>query len=52
MKTNAIISAILCFIFAAFCIIAAIVKGSFIGLIIGVVAAFIGRNFYQSREII
>lgn len=52
MKTNAIISAILCFVFAAVCIIAAIIEGSFISLIIGIVAVFIGRNFYQSREII
>ena len=52
MKTNAIISALICFITALIVIPAAIAEGSFIGLVIGIGIALIGRNFYQSREII
>lgn len=50
MKSNAIISAIICFIFAAICILAAIANYSIITAIIGITIAFIGRNFYLSRE--
>lgn len=52
MKTNAITSAILCFIAALVIILAAIAEGSLITLVIGLVIAYMGRNFYKSREII
>ena len=50
MKTNAIISAIICYLLAAIVIISAIVKVSFIGFIMGGMFFYMGRNFYLSKE--
>ena len=51
MKSNAIISAIICYLLSMIIIVAAIVKVSFIGAIIAGVLAYMGRDFYLSREV-
>lgn len=52
MKTNAIISAIICFILAGVILLAAIAQVSFIGALIGIALALMGRSFYKSAEAI
>lgn len=51
MKSNAIISAIICYLFAFIAIVAAIAELSLIGAIIGGIMAYMGRSFYLSKEV-
>lgn len=50
MKTNAIISAIICFVIAVITLITAIAQASLIGFCIGILIALIGWDFYRDRE--
>ncbi|MBO5387658.1 MAG: hypothetical protein J6A59_05895 [Lachnospiraceae bacterium] len=52
MKSSAIISAAICYIFAFIAIVAAVINLSFIGAVIAGILAYMGRDFYRSREIV